>query len=198
MVSSKSMAVAVAVAGFVSANANANPAPAPAPAPTDPAQYNGYTPHMPKWAATVAPDKLSALQADMHSLGSSIKGNKLYTSMTAVMATAVPESFKEAIMTNPESVHSRYKTEKPEWYKAIPTDVQSFMEDNRKKAKSIFTHDIGPLPTRTDEKNKGAQKTAAATASPTGKQSSEADSLRVLGAGCAALFGAFGIAALML
>ncbi|TID18008.1 hypothetical protein E6O75_ATG10653 [Venturia nashicola] len=192
MVSSKSMVIAVAAAGFVAANPNPNPA----PLPTDPAQYNGYTPHVPKWAETVPQEKLSSLQADMHSLGSSIKNNKLYTSMTAVMATAVPQSFKDAIMTNPESVHSHYKTEKPEWYKAIPTDVQSFMEDNRKKAKSIFTHDIGPLPTRTDDQNKGAQKTASASA--TGKKSSEADSLRVLGAGCAALFGAFGVAALLL
>lgn len=105
---SKSIVVAVATAGFVAAN--------PGPAPTDPAQYTGYTPHMPKWASTVAPEKLSSLEADMHSLGSSIKGNKLYTSMTAVMATAIPESFKDAIMTNPQSIHSKYKNDKPEWY----------------------------------------------------------------------------------
>ncbi|QDS77615.1 hypothetical protein FKW77_002364 [Venturia effusa] len=190
MVSSKSMFVAVAAAGFVAAN--------PGPAPTAPAQYTGYTPYVPKWASNVPPEKLSALEADMYSFGKSVKNDKLFTSMTAVMATAIPQSFKDAIMTNPESVHSRYMTEKPEWYKAIPTDVRSFMEENRKKAKSIFTHDIGPLPTRTDDLHKAAQMTAAATASPTGKKSSEADSLRVLGAGCAALFGAFGIAALLL
>jgi hypothetical protein len=105
---SKSIVVAVAAAGFVAAN--------PGPAPTEAAQYTGYTPHMPKWASTVSPEKLSSLQADMHSLGSSIKGNKLYTSMTAVMATAIPESFKDAIMTNPQSIHSKYKSDKPEWY----------------------------------------------------------------------------------
>lgn len=91
-------------------------------------------------------------------------------------------------------------------YKALPTDVRSFMEDNRKKAKSIFTHDIGPIPTRTKtdatatgQHDKGSKSSAAAaSASATGKKSSEADSLRVFGAGCAALFGAFGIAALLL
>lgn len=123
MVSSKSVIVAITAAGFVSANANANPG----PLPTEPAQYPGYTPHMPKWASNVAPEKLSSLQADMHSLGESIKGNKLYTSMTAVMATAVPQSFKDAIMTNPESVHSRYKTDKPDWY--IPTHIFSLIQN---------------------------------------------------------------------
>jgi len=196
---SKSFVVAVAAAGCVAAN--------PGPSPTEAAQYTGYTPHMPKWASTVPPEKLSSLQADMHSLGSSIKGNKLYTSMTAVMATAIPSSFKDAIMTNPQSIHKQYKTEKPEWYKAIPSDVRSFMEDNRHKAKSIFTHDIGPMPTHTKhmdasatgEHDKNGKSGSVAAASATGKKStSEADSIRVFGAACGALFGAFGVAVLLL
>jgi hypothetical protein len=81
------------------------------------------------------------------------------------------------------------------------------MEDNRHKAKSIFTHDIGPIPTHTKhmsdasatgQHDKGAKSSSAAAASATGKKSSEADSLRVFGAACGALFGAFGVAALLL
>jgi len=196
---SKSFVVAVAAAGCVVAT----PDPAPEAAITPRADANGYTgymPHMPKWASTVPPEKLSSLQADMHSLGSSIKHNPLYTSMTAVMATAVPESFKDAVMTNPSSVHHQYKTQKPEWYKAIPSDVRSFMEDNRHKAKSIFTHDVGPMPTHTKTKtgNKDqSSPTAAASASAKGSKS-EADSMRVVSAAVCALFGAFGVAVLLL
>jgi hypothetical protein len=91
----------------------------------------------------------------------------------------------------------------PNRYKAIPSDVRSFMEDNRHKAKSIFTHDIGPMPTGTkhmgEATGKADKSASAAAASATGKKStSEADSLRVFGAACGALFGAFGVAALLL
>jgi len=163
--------------------------------------------HTPKWVATAVPEKVSSLKADMHSLASSVHKNKLYTSMTAVMATAIPETFKEAMMTNPKSMHKQYKTTTPEWYKAIPSDVRHFMEENKKAAKSIFSKDIGPMPTHTKDKE-GAHGTQSAhatqSAQETGKnkegkvQKSEADSLRMAGATMAALLGTLGFALLML
>jgi hypothetical protein len=78
------------------------------------------------------------------------------------------------------------------------------MEDNRHKAKSIFTHDIGPIPTHTKmhdatstgNKDKSSSAAAASASSKTSK--SEADSMRVVGAAVCALFGAFGVAVLLL
>jgi len=169
----------------------------------------GYSPHGPKsFASTVPPEKISTFKSDMHSLHSSIKANTMYSSMTAVMATAVPESFKDAMMTNPSSIHSQYKHTKPEWYQAIPTDVRSFMEDNRHKAKSIYTHDIGPMPTHSGKDGKSGASAAGATttgkdgkgaaATTTAGHKSEADSVRIVGAAVGALLGAFGVAVLLL
>jgi hypothetical protein len=172
----------------------------------------------PKWASTVPPEKvrqilfsqdelvverdpqISSLHKDMESLASSIKAAPMYTSMTAVLATAVPQTFKDAVQTNPSSIHKQYKSTKPEWYMAMPSDVRSFMESNRKAAKSIYTKDIGPLPTK--DKNHGSATATGASAQPTGgdkgSKSSEADSLRVAGAAVCALLGALGIAVMML
>jgi hypothetical protein len=133
----------------------------------------------------------------MESLASSIKAAPMYTSMTAVLATAIPQTFKDAVNTNPSSIHKQYKTTKPDWYMAMPSDVRSFMENNRKAAKSIYTKDIGPLPT----KDKSATATGASpqqTGGAKGAKSSEADSLRVAGAAVCALLGALGIAVMML
>lgn len=51
----------------------------------------------------------------MASLASSVHENSMFTSMKAVMATAIPESFREAMETNPKSMHKHYKTATPEW-----------------------------------------------------------------------------------
>jgi hypothetical protein len=120
---SKSFVVAVAAAGCVAAGPSPAEEAAVSPRAVE-TGYSGYTPHIPKWASTIPPEKLSSLQKDMHSLGSSIKANPLFTSMTAVMATAVPESFKDAMMTNPSSIHKQYKTHKPEWCVPIPSKIQ--------------------------------------------------------------------------
>jgi hypothetical protein len=137
----------------------------------------------------------------MQVLATSIKGNPLYSSMTAVLATAVPQTFKDAVKNNPSSVHAKYKTTKPEWYLSMPSDVRSFMDSNRQAAKSIFTKDVGPLPTHAGDKHSGggSSNAAPAGASASGKKaSSEADSLRVAGAAIGALLGALGIAVMML
>jgi len=161
---------------------------------------------VPKWASTVPPEKISSLHKDMESLASSIKAAPMYTSMTAVLATAIPQTFKDAVHTNPSSIHKQYKSTKPEWYMAMPSDVRSFMENNRKAAKSIYTKDIGPLPTKDKGNHGSASQTAANSAHPTGgakesakgSKASEADSLRVAGAAVCALLGALGIAVMML
>jgi hypothetical protein len=138
----------------------------------------------------------------MQALATSIKGNHLYSSMTAVLATAVPQTFKDAVKNNPSSVHAQYKTSKPEWYLSMPSDVRSFMDANRHAAKSIFTKDIGPIPTHSGSGGHGAGSSNGASggsAAASGKKaSSEADSLRVAGAAVGALLGALGIAVMML
>jgi hypothetical protein len=139
----------------------------------------------------------------MDKLHASIHAAPLYTSMTAVLATAIPQSFKDAVHTNPQSIHKQYKSTKPEWYMAMPSDVRGFMEANRKAAKSIYTKDIGPLPTKdknhgTPTAANGAQATGGAKESAKGSKASEADSLRVAGAAVCALLGALGIAVMML
>lgn len=147
-------------------------------------------------------------------LASSIKTHSLYSSMTAVLATAVPQSFKDAIKSAPSSIHDQYKTAKPDWYMSMPADIRSFMDHNRAAAKSIFTKDIGPLPTSTAAVGGGAKASSTAAVAPSGTlaiaatqaasqsgkggKSSEADSLRVAGAAVCALLGALGVAVMML
>lgn len=118
--------------------------------------------------------------------------------MTAVLATAVPQTFKDAVKNNPSSVHAKYKTSKPEWYLSMPSDVRSFMDSNRHAAKSIFTKDVGPLPTQSGDKGHSGGASPSAAAASGKKASSEADSLRVAGAAVGALLGALGIAVMML
>jgi len=156
--------------------------------------------HTPKWAATVAPEKISSLDKDMQALATSVHGNKLYSSMTAVMETAIPQSFKDAMATNMKSIHREYKTATPDWYKAIPSDVRHFMEENKKAAKSIFSKDIGPMPTGAHgtSSGKGPQETGKSKDGKVGQKSEAADSMRMVGATTAALLATFGFAMLLL
>ena len=148
--------------------------------------------------------QISAYHSDMHSLRKKIKADPMYTSMKHVMQTAVPASYKEAMHTNPMSVHSKYKSTPPDWYKSLPTDVKSFMENNRKQAKSVYEKDIGPVPTGHQYPGGGymagptesAGKAAKATKGADKK--SEGPGMSVYGAAVCALVGAFGVAALLL
>jgi len=105
----------------------------------------------------------------------------MFTSMNSVLKTAIPQSYREAVMTNPASVRAEYKSTPPPWYKDLPADVKSFMEGNQKAAKSIWSKDLGPLPTST----------------PNNKQKSDAPGFRLYGATCI-VFGAFGVALVLL
>jgi hypothetical protein len=134
----------------------------------------------------------------------------MYTSMKAVMKTAIPSSYKDAIRTNPQSVHSRYISTPPEWYQSLPTNVKSFMENNRKAAKSVYEKDIGPVPSGGKYPGAGYLAGSAIATAPgassTGKQpnkgsggsKSEGPGVSVYGAAVCALVGAFGVAALLL
>lgn len=146
----------------------------------------------------------------------------MFTSMKDVLKTAIPQSYKDAVHTNRASVQQAYKTTPPEWYKALPTDVRSFMEKNRAAAKSVYEKDIGPLPTGqpfpgggylggtggkmdgnmghgpqsgTAAGAKGSQPTTAAQQQ--GKKN-EGPGLSAVGAAVCAIVGAFGMAALLL
>jgi hypothetical protein len=151
----------------------------------------------------------------------------MYTSMKDVMKTAVPQSYKDAMATNPASVNAAYRSTAPGWYQSLPADVRSFMDGNRKAAKSVYEKDIGPLPTdspypgggylgspggKKDGENAGHGPSGITTATgkgastPTGDpkkgtpatQKSEGPGLSAVGAAVCALVGAFGIAALLL
>jgi hypothetical protein len=133
----------------------------------------------------------------------------MYTSVKDVMKTAIPESYKEAMQTNPVSLHKAFKSHPPAWYSSLPSDVKSFMESNRKAAVSIREKDVGTLSgaTATDKKGKHAKSTAAADhedgeKNEKGKdkkgKKSEASSLGLVGATVGTLAGAFGVAMLLL
>jgi len=136
------------------------------------------------------PTKVSKFQSDMHKLNTKIRADPLYTSMTKALKTAIPESYREAMRSNPASVHMQYHTSPPDWYKKLPDNVRNFMEKNQKDAKSIWEKDMGPIPTgkngkdgkHTDDK----------------KAKSEAPAMSIVGATVCALVGAFGVAALLL
>lgn len=141
----------------------------------------------------------------MKSLRHSIKKNPMWTSMNGALKTAIPQSYRDAMHTNPASLNSQYSAGHPEWYTSLPSDVRSFIESNQKAAKSIADKDLGPKATevlpmgvpgtnggaiqgsKKDDK-KGAKKDAKSEASP----------LKIIGATIGALTGALGVAILLL
>jgi len=167
---------------------------------------------------TVDPQKLSVYHSDMHSLKSKIKQDALYTKMKDVMKTAVPQSYKDAMATNAASIQSAYKTSPPGWYQSLPTDVKSFMEGNRKAAKSVYEKDIGPVATDSPYPGggylggTGGRHDGNIGYGPNDKSSgkdhkddkkkddkkSEGPGLSAVGAAAVAMVGAFGLAALLL
>jgi len=130
----------------------------------------------------------------------------MYTSMKAALKTAIPESYKQAMHTNPASLHKDFQSHQPAWYSSLPKDVKSFMEANRKAAVSIREKDVGTLAgaTATDKKGKHAKSTAAADNTDGDKskdkkgKKSEASSLGLVGATIGTLAGALGVALLLL
>lgn len=137
----------------------------------------------------IDPSKFSKYRSDMSSHHSKVKADPMYTSMKAVLKTAVPESYKEAMRTNPVSVHKQFATAEPEWFKKLPDNVRKFMEKNQKEAKSIWEKDVGPVPTAANGKKDGKKDD---------NKKSEAPGLSLVGATVFALVGAFGVAALLL
>jgi len=146
---------------------------------------------------TQDPSAASKYHSDMKSLKHSIKKNPMYTSMKGALATAIPQSYREAMHTNAASLNKQYSTGHPEWYTSLPADVRSFIESNQKAAKSIAEKDLGPKATEVippsipgtngkakDSKAKGAK--------------SEASPLKIIGATIGALTGALGVAILLL
>lgn len=162
-----------------------------------PREANAYPATTP--AASVAvpsgvdPSKFSKFRSDMNSYHSKVKADPMYTSMKAVLKTAVPESYKEAMRTNPTSIHKQFETASPDWYKKLPDNVKKFMEKNQKEAKSIWEKDVGPVPTAATDKG-GKKKDEKKDE----KKKSEAPGMSLVGATVFAVVGAFGVAALLL
>ncbi|KAF2665691.1 hypothetical protein BT63DRAFT_428639 [Microthyrium microscopicum] len=131
-------------------------------------------------STSYSPEQMSKYHADMRSLHSRVRNDPLYTSMRGVLKTAVPETYRDALKTNPSSVHKALETSPPDWYKHLPKDIKHFMEVNQKAAKSVWNEDLGPTPS-------GGK-----------KAKSEAGKLNLVGATVGALVGAVGVAVLLL
>jgi len=143
---------------------------------------------------TEDPVKVSKYRADMKSLHSSIRQNPMFTSMKGAFKTAIPQTYKDAMTTNPASLNSQYKSVVPPWYSSLPADVRSFMEANQKAASSIRDKDLGPNATNSPH---GIPGTEAAAANKDAKKS-EASGLGLIGATVGTLAGALGVALLLL
>jgi len=133
--------------------------------------------------ATQDPARWTTYHNDMSSLHAQIQNEPLFTSMRNALKTAVPQSYKDAMSTNPSSVRAQFKTSPPDWYTALPSDVKGFMESQQQKASSIWAKDF-------------AVPTGQAQKGSTGK--SEASQLSLVGATVGAVVGALGLAALLL
>jgi len=163
---------------------------------------------------TQDPSKVASYHSEMHSLHTKIRADPMFTSMKAALKTAIPQTYKEAMMTNPVSLRRQYKNTPPPWYSALPGDVRSFMEGNQKAAKSIYEKDMGPAPTsgpkggasKSEDKdkdkkkgeNKDAKKENSKENKDKDKKKSDANSLNAVGATAFTLVGAFAVAALLL
>ena len=119
----------------------------------------------------------------MSNLHAQIQTEPMFTSMRNALKTAIPQSYKDAMSTNPSSVRAQFKTSPPDWYLALPSDVKGFMESQQQKASSIWSKDFA-VPTGQVQKG------------DVGK--SEASQLSIVGATVGAVFGALGLAALLL
>jgi len=117
----------------------------------------------------------------------------MYTSMKGALKTGVPQSYKDAIATNPGSIYSQYQSTQPPWMSALPKDVRSFMEANQKAAMSIRDKDVGPIATDAPRGQSAAQ--GAEKKDP---KKSEASALGLIGATIGTLAGALGVAMLLL
>jgi hypothetical protein len=117
----------------------------------------------------------------------------MYTSMREVMKTAIPQTYRDAMATNPVSLRNQYKSAPPPWYSSMPSDVRSFMEANQKAIKSIQEKDLGPKAT---EGVHGVPGTGSAQGKDAKK--SEASGLGIIGATVGTLAGALGVALLLL
>jgi len=146
--------------------------------------------HQEPWE-TKEPAKASKYHADIKSLHASIKANPMYASMKDVLKTAIPQSYRDAMQTNPASLRSQYKSSPPPWYSSMPADVRSFMEDNQKAIQSIQSKDNVPHAT-------GAHSAPGTSAAQGKDKKSEASGLGILGATIGTLAGAFGVALLLL
>jgi hypothetical protein len=131
------------------------------------------------------PVQKSQYAADMSNFHDQLQTDPLFTSMRNVLKTAIPQSYKDAMSTNPASVKAQFKTAAPEWYQSLPSDVKSFMEYNAVMASSIYSKDFA-APTGQPAKGSG------------NGASSEASQLSLVGATVCAVLGAFGVAALLL
>ncbi len=67
--------------------------------------------------------------------------------MKNALKTAIPQSYRDAMSSNPGSLHSQYRTTPPPWYTSLPANVRGFMEANQRAAKSIWDKDLGPSAT---------------------------------------------------
>lgn len=102
----------------------------------------------PPWMKTTADAlAMSAYNADMHSLHNRIKTDPLFTSMKNALKTGIPQSYRDAMSTNPASLRREYHTTPPPWYTSLPANVREFMEANQRAAKSIWDKDLGPSAT---------------------------------------------------
>ena len=117
----------------------------------------------------------------------------MFTSMKAALKTAIPQTYKDAMATNPASLNSQYKSVVPPWYSSLPADVRSFMEANQKAASSIRDKDLGPNATSSPHGIPGTEAAANKDA-----KKSEASGLGLIGATVGTLAGAFGVALLLL
>ena len=118
----------------------------------------------------------------------------MFTSMKGALKTAIPQTYKDAMATNPASLREQYKSVPPPWYSSLPSDVRSFMESNEKAVASIRSKDLGPDATAAPPHGIPG----ISEASSKGVKKSEASGLSLISATIGTLAGAFGVALLLL
>jgi hypothetical protein len=82
--------------------------------------------------------------------------------MKNALKTAIPQTYLDAMQTNPASLRHEYRTTPPPWYTALPSDVRGFMEANQRAAKSIWNKDLGPSAALGGKKSEAGNVGAAA------------------------------------
>ncbi|MCJ1313082.1 hypothetical protein MMC25_006759 [Agyrium rufum] len=94
---------------------------------------------------SLSPQQSQAVVSDVEAYQQSLQEDPAFQSIALVLATALPSTVLEEILTNPAGFFQEYATvtSEPAWLAALPTDVQGYLASVEAAEVSIINKDAG-------------------------------------------------------